>query len=247
MAQINFILQGKGGVGKSVCAVLLAQYKKSKSTDGKQPVCIDLDPVNTSFKSFKAFNVQHFNILDSEENIKRRSFDSMIEEIFQKAEEGQDSIIDVGAMTFLPLSSYIKNTDVFTSIAGEDENGNPLHEIYVHVPVVAGQMFNDTIQGLQTVLDLPGPFQVIVWLNPMNGAVEEKFTQAKIEHKKLGAIVTLPVLTEDTFGHDFRELLESKHTFEEALKDEKLFIVVRSRLKRIQKLVYEAIDCVKLI
>ena len=51
MSQINFILQGKGGVGKSVCSALLAQYKKSKS--GEFPLCIDLDPINRPLRTLK--------------------------------------------------------------------------------------------------------------------------------------------------------------------------------------------------
>ena len=37
MAQINFILQGKGDVGKSVCSALLAQYKNGRDPDPPTP------------------------------------------------------------------------------------------------------------------------------------------------------------------------------------------------------------------
>ena len=107
MSTINFILQGKGGVGKSVCAILLAQYLQNRS--GQLPFCVDLDPVNTSFKSFKALNVQDFNILDeNKRNIEERHFDKIVENILNQAIAGNNSIIDVGAMTFLPLSGYLK-------------------------------------------------------------------------------------------------------------------------------------------
>lgn len=43
MAKIHMVLQGKGGVGKSFIATVIAQYKRSK---GQQPLCIDTDPVN---------------------------------------------------------------------------------------------------------------------------------------------------------------------------------------------------------
>ena len=42
MAKIHMVLQGKGGVGKSFIATVIAQYKISK---GQQPQCIDTDPV----------------------------------------------------------------------------------------------------------------------------------------------------------------------------------------------------------
>lgn len=187
MSQINFILQGKGGVGKSVCSALLAQYKKSKS--GEFPLCIDLDPINTSFKNFKAFKVEAPNILDEEkQNISQVAFDDVISKLL----EAEESIVDVGAMTFTPLCGYLKSNDTFSLLSNEGAN-----DIYVHVLVVAGEMFNDTIQGLQTVLDLPGEFGVIVWLNPMNGKVEENFNKTEIsQHEKVTANVTLPVFNE---------------------------------------------------
>ena len=238
MAQINFILQGKGGVGKSVCSALLAQYKKSKSNEF--PLCIDLDPINTSFKNFKAFKVEAPNILDEEkQNISQVTFDDVISKLL----EAEESIVDVGAMTFTPLCGYLKSNDTFSLLSNEGAN-----DIYVHVPVVAGEMFNDTIQGLQTVLDLPGEFGVIVWLNPMNGKVEENFNKTEIsQHDKVTANVTLPVLMSDTFGRDFKALLESKRTFEEALNDEEISIIIRHRLKRIQKMTFDAIDVARVI
>ena len=50
MSKIHIILQGKGGVGKSLIAAVLAQYKASK---GQNPLCIDTDPVNATFNGFK--------------------------------------------------------------------------------------------------------------------------------------------------------------------------------------------------
>ena len=43
MANIHMMLQGKGGVGKSLSAAMLAQYMHSKTA---LPLCIDTDPVN---------------------------------------------------------------------------------------------------------------------------------------------------------------------------------------------------------
>lgn len=119
MAQINFILQGKGGVGKSVCSALLAQYKKSKS--GEFPLCIDLDPINTSFKNFKAFKVEAPHILDEEkQNISQVAFDDVISKLL----EAEESIVDVGTMTFTPLCGYLKSNDTFSLLAGGDGKDN---------------------------------------------------------------------------------------------------------------------------
>ena len=51
------ILQGKGGVGKSFIAATIAQYKASK---GQKPLCIDTDPVNSTFHGYKALTVRDY-------------------------------------------------------------------------------------------------------------------------------------------------------------------------------------------
>ncbi|MFA7431894.1 MAG: hypothetical protein WCZ23_17190 [Rhodospirillaceae bacterium] len=55
MALINLTLQGKGGVGKSFVASLLAQYYQSRGGD---LACYDTDPVNQSFGGYTAFGVE---------------------------------------------------------------------------------------------------------------------------------------------------------------------------------------------
>ena len=50
MAKIHMILQGKGGVGKSFISSILAQHRIAK---GKNPLCIDTDPVNATFLRFQ--------------------------------------------------------------------------------------------------------------------------------------------------------------------------------------------------
>ena len=48
---IHLTLQGKGGVGKSLVAAVLAQYLKSAGRDVR---CIDTDPVNRTFAQYAA-------------------------------------------------------------------------------------------------------------------------------------------------------------------------------------------------
>ena len=50
--KIHMVLQGKGGVGKSFIAALMAQFLQDR---GRDPVCIDTDPVNATFAGY--FNV----------------------------------------------------------------------------------------------------------------------------------------------------------------------------------------------
>ena len=75
MAKIHMILQGKGGVGKSVIAALLAQYKASK---GQPTLCLDTDPVNATFHGYQALNVHQVALMEEDEIVPRR-FDTLVE------------------------------------------------------------------------------------------------------------------------------------------------------------------------
>ena len=88
MAKIHMVLQGKGGVGKSMIAATLAQYKAGKGT---KPLCIDTDPVNATFEGYKALNVRRLNIMEGDE-INTRNFDALVEQI---ATAEVDVIIDL--------------------------------------------------------------------------------------------------------------------------------------------------------
>ena len=45
MSNVHIVLQGKGGVGKSLAASMLAQYLTKR---GESPLCIDTDPINAT-------------------------------------------------------------------------------------------------------------------------------------------------------------------------------------------------------
>ena len=119
MAKIHLVLQGKGGVGKSLIAATIAQYK---AMNGQKPLCIDTDPINATFEGYKALNVRRLNILEGDE-INTRHFDALVELI--AASEG-DVIIDNGASSFVPLSHYLISNQVPALL---EEMG---HELVVH-------------------------------------------------------------------------------------------------------------------
>src|SRR5438105_1525259 len=98
---IHFSLQGKGGVGKSLVATLLAQYFGAKSESVR---CIDADPVNHTFAQYKKLNVQKVKLLRDGGVIDPRGFDGLVETLLK---ESGLFVVDSGAATFLPLWNYI--------------------------------------------------------------------------------------------------------------------------------------------
>jgi CO dehydrogenase nickel-insertion accessory protein CooC1 len=95
MSKIHLVMQGKGGVGKSLLAFYLAQYVKEKN--GKC-LAIDTDPLNQTLARTAALEAKVVRILaDDHITIMKNAFDLMIEEC--EAEDA-DVVIDVGASSF---------------------------------------------------------------------------------------------------------------------------------------------------
>jgi cellulose biosynthesis protein BcsQ len=81
MSTVHLILQGKGGVGKSFIAALLAQYLPEKSISVR---CFDADPVNNTLANFPALNAVKIDLIESSDNGRRinpRRFDYLVEQI----------------------------------------------------------------------------------------------------------------------------------------------------------------------
>lgn len=226
--KIHTTMQGKGGVGKSFISAVTAQYKYHK---GQKPLCIDTDPINSTFHGFKALEVQRLEIMDGDE-INSRHFDKLIEQI---APTEADVVIDNGASSFVPLSHYLISNQVPALL---NEMG---HELVVHTVITGGQALVDTISGFsQLVKQFPKEAQFVVWLNPYWGAIEHEgksFEQMKTycENKdRIAAIIRIPSLKEETYGYDLAEILQKRLTFKEALEDSSKSIMTRQRLKIIR-------------
>src|ERR1043165_3783885 len=101
---IHLTLQGKGGVGKSLVAALLAQYFRE---DGLDVRCIDTDPVNRTFAQYAALGADRLNLRDEHNRIDQRVFDTLMERFLS---EDAIFVVDNGASTFLPLSHYLLET-----------------------------------------------------------------------------------------------------------------------------------------
>src|ERR1700721_1376864 len=72
---IHLILQGKGGVGKSIVASWLAEFLIGRG----QPVrCFDGDPVNRSLAQIKALNVEKLDLLNDEGVVMRSRYAGLI-------------------------------------------------------------------------------------------------------------------------------------------------------------------------
>ena len=235
--KIHMVLQGKGGVGKSFIAALMAQFLQDR---GRRPVCIDTDPVNATFAGYSAFGVHSIELMDGRD-INPRRFDLLVERIASAGSESDHVIVDNGASSFLPLADYMLSYDVPGLLA---EMG---HELWLHSVITGGQGQDDTLGGLLALLEnFAAP--VVVWLNPFCGRIErdgKRFADMKVyqDHKqRMAAIVEIPEFNTKTTGHDLSELLKTKRPFREAVADPSVLLMTRQRLKMAQRDLYERLQ-----
>lgn len=237
MSTIHMVLQGKGGVGKSLVAALVTQYLKDCQ---KSVFCADTDPVNDTFARYPAFDVKRIQILNGDKNIDARVFDGLVESVL---EHQGDAVIDNGASTFIPLSAYMKENQVIELLQSAGKT------VYIHTVLTGGQAMDDTLTGLNAVLSSQ-PAPVVVWENEFFGKVEKdgkRFPQSKLYEQnkdRIAGLVTIHKRNQDTFGKDFELLAANKLTFDEAMSSDLFTVMPRQRLKMIQRTIFDQLDAI---
>ena len=236
MPKVHMMLQAKGGVGKSTCVALLAQYLKDRLE--RAPLCLDTDPSNKTFTGWRSLGVKHIDIAVAGDLEKSR-FDLVVEQI---AGADRDVVIDNGASGFIPITSYIASNDLVGALEGMD------HEVILHTVVVGGEAHRDTMDGLRFVAGTFKMSPVVAWLNPMNGPIDRAAFDKELEKAGLKERVTVVDLPDfggpqaTTFGRDFDAVLKDKQTFQEGRTARKSEIMVAHRLGMMEKKIFGLLD-----
>lgn len=227
MATIHFILQGKGGVGKSMIAVMLYQALRHF---GKEVSAYDTDPVNATLASFKEFNVTPIEVM-RDGNIDARKFDALLDALVSAPQEAH-VIVDNGASSFISLGAYLLENDFLPLL---EEQG---HKVFFHSIVTGGQALGDTIQGLaRLAMGFPAS-PIVVWLNPYFGEIAidgNTFEEFKIYREyasRFHALIRLPEGNKTLIGRDLEELFAKRQSFEAGINGSSTSIAVQSRLRR---------------
>jgi hypothetical protein len=236
---IHLSLQGKGGVGKSLVASILAQYFQKR---GEEPHCIDTDPVNHTLSQYESLRPHRLELL-REGGIDQRGFDVLMEQLLT---ENGTFVVDNGASTFIPLWNYILENDVINVLQSAGR------KLYVHTVVTGGQALVDTINGFRSVAESTTEQIIVVWLNEYFGKIErggKKFEEMtayqECEDKVFGS-VHLVRRNQDTFGRDLEAVISQKLTLEEAIRDGHFTIMTKQRLKVMQRDWFGQLDVLSL-
>ena len=232
---VHLSLQGKGGVGKSLVASILAQY-----LDRKAPAvrCIDSDPVNKTLSQYKGLRTAPLPLL-REGGIDQRAFDGLMEELLTT--DGV-FVVDNGASTFIPLWNYILENNVHELLRAAGKR------LFVHTVITGGQALADTLNGFGQLAESTSDQNIVVWVNEYFGRVErdgKQFLDMKVfednAHKVCGT-VAITRRNQDTFGRDIEDMVSQKLTFDEAIRDGHFTIMTKQRLRVVQRDLFEQLD-----
>lgn len=235
---VHFVLQGKGGIGKSYVTVLLAQFIKSL---GIEPICFDTDQENTTFAHYKALNVRHIPVMDESRVVDAKKFDVLMEELLTK--EGT-FVIDTGANTFSNLLAYIVENDVIAMLK------NSGRTVYVHTIVGGGDTLLDTANGFNSIaVGVSTP--IVLWLNPHFGKLKtddgKDFDETKVfknHQDKLSGVVVLHARTSSTFGDDIKRMNTKRFTFAEIMASPDFSTMEKHRIKQVETNLFEQLTAV---
>jgi hypothetical protein len=233
--QVHFILQGKGGVGKSLVSAVLAQYFRHRKII---PHCFDTDPVNATFAQYRALAAEHLNVL-RRGAIHDKRFDDLIEKLCQL--DGI-SIVDTGATTFVPLWNYILENEILCFLKARSRR------VFVHSVIAGGQAMSDTLNGLERLAETTTEKNVIVWLNEYFGEISkdgkpfEQFRVAEDQVAKLLGTVVIRERNPNTYGDDMRQMLAQRLTFDEAIRLAEFSLVSKQRLEIIRRELFEQLE-----
>lgn len=237
MATIHFILQGKGGVGKSMIAAMLYQ---ALAEAGRPVQAFDTDPVNATLGGYSEFQVTQIDVMKNGD-IDPRQFDLLFEGLMEAPEDGH-VIVDNGASSFVALGAYLQQNEVLPTLL--DEN----HRIFFHSVITGGQAIVDTVDGLAELAEgFPG-VPLVVWLNPFFGEIRldgknfEDFKVYQNHAEQIHALIAMPDLPASTFGKDLEELFAKKQSFAAGIGSCQAGIAVKSRLRRYWGLIREKIQ-----
>ncbi|WP_426116968.1 P-loop NTPase [Massilia sp. PWRC2] len=239
MNSLHLILQGKGGVGKSLVAVLLAQYLQSK---GQNVVCADTDPVNKTFSKYASLDVASVEIAVGG-NILQAKFDPLMEMVMNTE---ATFVIDNGAATFMPLTKYLLENDIYEVMA---QSGK---KVFVHTVITGGGAMRDTYDGFNALVEKVNEHaKIVIWENEFWGAFSYEghgITDSKLykEAKKAGKIAGIVKIVDrsqsDTMVGDMKAMTSSSMTLDDVMKSSDFTFLAKNRLKKIVGNVFEELD-----
>jgi len=236
---VHFMLQSKGGCGKTFCAALLAQYFLKIGANMKG---FDTDQENRDFYAYKGMPVRYVDVMEGATSIDEKKFDGFLQALLTEA---GTFVIDNGANSFTPLLGYLVENDGIEFLR---ENGKT---VYLHGIIGGGDTYESTAIGFNDLVantDAP----VVLWLNEHFGPLADRNGTPFIETedfqkhtKKLCGAVMLHKRNPKTYGQDLQRMTKARVTVDEVLNSPEYMLMEKQRIRTFAKDVFEQLDQVK--
>ena len=237
---VHFILQGKGGIGKTLVSTILAQWLAAK--DGAALRCYDTDQENATFSRYKAMDVKHVPVMTDARNIDPKRFDALMIDLL---ETDGNCVVDNGANTFSPLMGYLLENDCFSLL---QESGR---QVYIHTIVGGGDTLHDTATGFAATAKAT-TVPLVLWQNEHFGLLQTASGKLFVESQtftdnigRLKGSITLSQRNADTFGADVKKMNTARLTLQEVMQNEKFNIMEKQRVKVVFRDLFEQLDKVQ--
>ena len=237
--KLHFVMQGKGGVGKSFIASLICQTLSKKEVDYDG---YDLDPNNQTLAAITGLPVKTWSILrddvdedeDEESVIDTARFDELMREI---TKTDKDVVLDTGASVFIDLNNYLIINGMINLL---DAQGI---DVYMHCVVIGGGAQQECLVGLDRMVSVykDHPAKIIIWLNEKEGKIEadkvsfEDGVFYKENKHHVDTIIKVPRQRNPLFEEALKEMNMKSLTFEGAAIDPTIDFIVRARLQKMEK------------
>ena len=232
---VHLSLQGKGGVGKTLVASILVQYFRER---GMTVYPVDTDPVNHSLAQYQDLGAESLEVL-RDGRVDQRKFDALLERLLT---ESGAFVVDSGASTFIPLWYYMLENHVFECLR------NAGRRLLVHSVITGGQAMADTLSGFRQVAETASERNIVVWLNEYFGHIQQdgsafpEMAAYRDNERKILGSVEITRRNQDTFGRDVEEMIASKLTFAQALRNGQFSIMAKQRLKIVRDDLFQQLD-----
>jgi hypothetical protein len=239
--RVHFTLTPKGGVGKSFISLCVAQREMAR---GRPIRCFDADAATPTLCEFAALGATRIDMMpNGASTIDASQFDTFAEVALT---EPCDVLLDSGASSYVELTHYMLENDVFEQIHAAGK------EAVVHSIVVGdGASMHTTLNSLNDLAEqLPGFVTLIVWTNEYFGPIRaegKRFEEMNVyqrHQRRISGIVHLPERTKATFGEDVRRMVAGRQSFAEAETSPAFTIMARSRLHRVRSDIRQQLDVV---